>query len=375
MGTITARKSVDGTPRYTAQIRIQRGGKIVHTEAKTFERKQAAQAWLKRRETELAVPGALERGPDPLLSDVIGRYLDTNAKPLSRSKRACLEMIQRHDVGGLKVSELTRQEISAFAGELHKGAVPATVATYLSHLAAVLDVARVMWHHPVNMQAMEDARAALAKLGIVGKSVRRDRRPTIDELDRLMTYFDRARRRRGTADMVAVIAFAIFSTRRQNEICSLTWEDVDEEGSRTLIRDMKNPGGSTGNHVMCELTPEALAIIQARRRLGDESDRPFPWHPDTVGAAFTRAVAFLGIPDLRFHDLRHEGISRLFEMGWNIPNVSRVSGHQSWSSLQRYAHLRQRGDKFDGWVWFSRLTADTPSRQPQSVDPEMRPGE
>jgi len=36
-------------------------------------------------------------------------------------------------------------------------------------------------------------------------------------------------------------------------------------------------------------------------------------------------------------------------MGWNIPQVSTVSGHRSWQSLKRYAHIRQRGDKYAGW--------------------------
>jgi integrase len=54
---------------------------------------------------------------------------------------------------------------------------------------------------------------------------------------------------------------------------------------------------------------------------------------------------------LHFHDLRHEGISRLFEMGRSIPQVAAVSGHRSWQSLQRYSHIRQTGDKYAGWKW------------------------
>lgn len=46
------------------------------------------------------------------------------------------------------------------------------------------------------------------------------------------------------------------------------------------------------------------------------------------------------IKDLRFHDLRHEGISRLFEQGYQIQEVSMVSGHRDWGSLKRYTNLR-----------------------------------
>jgi integrase len=75
----------------------------------------------------------------------------------------------------------------------------------------------------------------------------------------------------------------------------------------------------------------------------------FPYNTDAISAAFTRACKLLGIEDLRFHDLRHDGISRLFEMGWNIPQVAVVSGHRSWQSLKRYTHIRQRGDKYADW--------------------------
>ena len=52
--------------------------------------------------------------------------------------------------------------------------------------------------------------------------------------------------------------------------------------------------------------------------------------------------------------LRHDGISRLFELGWSIPHVAAVSGRRSWSSLKRYTHIRQRGDKYTGTVVIAR---------------------
>ncbi|MNJ56330.1 hypothetical protein D3C77_518690 [compost metagenome] len=61
LATIRARKKVDGTTSYTVQIRINRDDKLVYQENRTFARKQAAQAWSKRRETELSEPGAIER--------------------------------------------------------------------------------------------------------------------------------------------------------------------------------------------------------------------------------------------------------------------------------------------------------------------------
>ena len=47
-----------------------------------------------------------------------------------------------------------------------------------------------------------------------------------------------------------------------------------------------------------------------------------------------------GIVDLRFHDLRHEAISRFFEMGLSVPEVALISGHRDYRMLQRYTHLK-----------------------------------
>lgn len=49
----------------------------------------------------------------------------------------------------------------------------------------------------------------------------------------------------------------------------------------------------------------------------------------------------LAIDNLHFHDLRHEAISRLFELGTlDIMEVSAISGHKSLSMLKRYTHLK-----------------------------------
>jgi hypothetical protein len=72
----------------------------------------------------------------------------------------------------------------------------------------------------------------------------------------------------------------------------------------------KNPGEKLGNDVWCDLPPEALQIIVSTPKSSEEI---FPYSPDAVGVSFTRACEFLGIMNLHFHDLRHDGVSRLFE--------------------------------------------------------------
>jgi integrase len=352
MGTIVGRTRKDGTTAYLAQIILKRKGQIILRESQTFDRKQAAKAWLARRETELA-DGVPDRRMDVVLAEVIDRYVRESEREIGRTKAQVLAKIKEFPVANLRCTEIKSQQLVEFAKSLK--VKPQTRSNYLSHLSAVFRVARPLWGYPLDLQQIQDAMVAMRKLGTIAKGDSRDRRPTLEELDRLLTHFEQIRAHRPrSVPMAKVIAFAIFSTRRQEEITRITWNDYDRDGSRIWVRDMKNPGDKKGNHVLCELTPEAVQIIGSMPRVADEI---FPFTTDAISAGFTRICQRLGIVDLRFHDLRHEGISRLFEMGKTIPQVAAVSGHRSWSSLQRYTHLRGTGDKYRDWRWLAALTS------------------
>jgi integrase len=349
MGSIIERPRADGTIAYLAKIAIMRDSVVVLRESRTFDRRPAANAWIEKREKELAIPGALDRTKldqnDPPLSVAIDRYIAESEKVMGKTKSQVLRTIKAHEIAAEKCSAVDAKCICDFAKSLTTA--PQTRGNYLSHLSSVFTVARPMWKYPLDRQAMDDALIVLRKMGIISKSDERDRRPTLDELDKLMVHFGVVKRRRSSSiPMQKIIAFAIFSTRRQEEISRIIWKDL--ESGRVMVRDMKHPGEKAGNDTWCDLVPEAEAII---RSMPKEARRIFPAASKTISAAFTRACQLLGIEDLHFHDLRHEGVSRLFEMGWSIPRVAAVSGHRSWQSLKRYTHLRMTGDKYENWKW------------------------
>jgi integrase len=192
---------------------------------------------------------------------------------------------------------------------------PQAAGNDLAHLGAVLSIARDAWGYQVDPLAMAGARRVLRKLGYNLKSRERDRRPTLDELGKLMTHYqDMQARRRSVTNMLKVVGFALFSTRRLDEITRIRWADIDDAGQRVLVRDIKNPGQKIGNDVWCYLPDEVWQILQSMPKTGDEI---FPYSPESISNSWAKACRFLGIADLRFHDLRHEGVSRLFEMGWD----------------------------------------------------------
>lgn len=350
MGTITQRTTKSGVV-YTAQIRLKRAGKVVHSESKTFERKAIAQKWMTSREADLQRPGALNAGPDPSLSTVITKYLNESAGPMGKTKRRTLEAVAAAEIGQLKCSAVTSVALVNWANTLQKCG-PATRLTYVAHLSPVFRIAQAAWGYPLAKQQIEDAKVVLKKLGITAKSNERTRRPTMTELDDILEYFRAVEvRQPGGVPMVALIVFSIFSSRRQGETCRILWDDVD--AGRVLVRQMKDPEKKVTNDVYCDLTPEAQQIIEAQTRV---DDRVFPYNAPSVSTIFSRACKLIGIADLTFHDFRHEATSRLFEMGWTIPHVAAVTGHVTWQSLQRYSHVRQTGDKYKGWKWLEFVT-------------------
>ncbi|VWB08667.1 chorismate mutase [Burkholderia lata] len=361
MGAITPRINKDGTTSYKAQVRVRKAGKVLHQETKTFSRRQAAVVWMKKREAELTDPAGLKKAlaEDPPLRDILKRAREETKKPMSTSKTNVLKMMEAHDFSLTVASQIDSAALVKFISGMNVSA--STGGNYFSHLASVLKIARPAWGYPIAELVVEDARIVLRRMGVIARSVHRDRRPTIDEMNRLMDYFSKSVSTRGdTVPMTSICLMSIFSIRRSIEICGITWNDFDEEGARVLVRDLKHPDEKIGNDTWCALTPEAIRVIKAQPKIAGES-RIFPYAQKSASMAFTNAALALGIEDLTLNDLRHEGCSRLAEMGWSIPKMASVSGHRSWQTLKRYTHVRATGDKWNGWEWLDRVAPQAAS--------------
>jgi integrase len=127
------------------------------------------------------------------------------------------------------------------------------------------------------------------------------------------------------------IVFAIETGMRRGEILGLTWDNISLERQLAYLPFTKN-----GSSREVPLSKKAVQVLSNQRSRQD-TPTPFPVNTNAFRLAWERLRKRA---DLRFHDLRHEAISRFFEMGLSIPEVALISGHKDAKMLFRYTHLR-----------------------------------
>ena len=340
---ITKRPKADGTIRYRCTVGIKSGGKHLHRETRTFSKIALAKTWGSRRALELEETGApgSDEAAKMTVGALIARYTaDPNlGGKAGRTKRYVLDMLADCDIARRMLPELSVSDVVEHCRERKAaGAGPVTVSQDVSYLAGVLDSAKPVYGIEYTNNPAREARPTLLHMGLIGKSQRRSRRPVGDELDRLEAGLKARSEHKGAIiPFVDILRFSVLSCMRVGEICRLRWEDIDQEARAVLVRDRKDPRKKEGNHMKVALLGEAWEIAQRQPRNGDLI---FPYNSRSVTAGFQRVRDSLGIKDLRYHDLRREGASRLFEAGFSIEEVAQVTGHRSLNVLwQVYTEL------------------------------------
>jgi integrase len=235
---------------------------------------------------------------------------------------------------------------------------PSSRQRYMAEFAAMLTSTENNKRATVNWTEYKRAYSLLSKAGVIAASTQRDRRPTQEEIDQLRAAFQAMAANIVKAGnqvimpMEDIMDFAITTSMRIGEIIKLKWADLNDPKRFVIVRDRKHPSEKIGNDQKIPLLGAAYEIANRQPKT---SERIFPYSRHGVSHRFTDTCTELGIEDLVIHDLRHEGISRLFERGAQIHQVARVSGHRSWKSLKRYTQistesLHDLDAKLPAWV-------------------------
>ncbi len=134
--------------------------------------------------------------------------------------------------------------------------------------------------------------------------------------------------------LLAIFYLALETAMRQGEILSLAWEYIDLQLGVAHLPMTKN-----GTSRDVPLSSKARQVL--REFEGAQRGPVFTYTSNGFKSAWRVTLEELGIDDLHFHDLRHEAVSRLFELGTlNVMEVAAISGHKSMNMLKRYTHLR-----------------------------------
>ncbi|SFN19804.1 Phage integrase family protein [Izhakiella capsodis] len=248
---------------------------------------------------------------DPSLGGKAGhtkRYVHDNLLDCDIAKIPLTDLLTSH------VIEHCRQRCGAGAG-------PSTVNHDVSYLSSVLASAKPVYGIDYTTNPATDARPLLLQMGLIGKS-KRSRRPVSDELDRLLAGLEsRSEHIAAKIPFVDILNFSILSCMGVGEVCKIRWEDLDEKQKAVLVRDRKDPRKKTGNHMLVPLLGEAWDIVQRQPKT---SALIFPYNSLSVTADFQRVRNSLSIEDLRFHDLRREGASRLLRQVLALKKLLRL---------------------------------------------------
>jgi integrase len=168
-----------------------------------------------------------------------------------------------------------------------------------------------------------------------------DRRERRLEPEEESILFDHLSKFRKSAHWKCLITLALETGARLQEMVLMEWRELSLDGLIWTI-PKEHCKTSVTRHVL--LSSRAREVIEQMRGLRQGSAaRVFEavGKPKSVSIMFTTMMRKTGIKDFRFHDLRHEGISRMVAKGdHSVDIIMHMTGHSDYKSHRRYTHLR-----------------------------------
>lgn len=269
----------------------------------------------------------------------LAKALERYEKEITPSKRGAevekgyIRKINRYKIAKQSIYQITGEDLLTFLNSLTRdGSGPQagkpltgeSKRKYASLISSLYEVARRQWHMSVANPVRD--------IVLPPPSEKRKRRLEEGEETRLIAALKESR----NPAMLPLAMLAIETAARQGELLRLRWEDIklhDDHGT-ALLRKTKN-----GEDRVAPLSARAVALIRDIPR-PEDGGRVFPFTKDALRTSWDYACKRAEITNLRFHDLRHEAVSRLFELGLDRIEAASISGHKTIQVLKDYTHLR-----------------------------------
>lgn len=241
-----------------------------------------------------------------------------------------IEQICRSFLGNMVTRQVTSVDIATYRDQRLEEINPrtkrklsaSTVRLEMSLLSNFFDIGRIEWGI-CDANPVANVRKPKCPPG-------RDRRLTARE-ERLILRYCHGHT---NPDLYSIVVLALETAMRQGEILNLQWEHLNLKSRIAHLPETKN---GTKRDV-----PLSVKARDALIRLGVKTKgKVFGYTAEGLKSTWRFMLKKLGIQDLHFHDLRHEAISRLFELGsLDMMEVAAISGHKSLAMLKRYTHLK-----------------------------------
>lgn len=296
----------------------------IGTVSRSFIKKTQAIKWALEQEEriERGVFGSIEPS-EVTLGELLQRYSEeiTPAKRGAETEQRRLNRLINDTISDYSIEQLTSKTLASFRDRrLLDGQRACEYDLIL--IRHCLKVAMSEWGLMLSVNPVDQIKKPPSP-----KS--RDRRLDDGEYERL----EQASEMTKNQHIWPIVVFAIETGMRRGEILGLTWDNIDLKRRTAFLPLTKN-----GSSREVPLSTKAVCVLQQQRTRTGIS--PFPVNSNAFRLAWDRLRGRAGLNDLRFHDLRHEAISRFFEMKLTIPEVALISGHKDVKMLFRYTHMR-----------------------------------
>jgi len=309
---------------------------------KTFRTKRDASDWARRVEDEMVRAVYIDRAPSALVSfeEALDRYMEEVSVLKSKGthdREQARAAALKERLGEYSLAAISPDLVAKYRDRrLADGKSNDTVRLELALLSHLFRIATREWRLGLTYNPVSQVRKPSPGKG-------RNRRLTPDEERRFLKAVDAHR----NPMFRWVVRIALLTGMRRGEILSLRRGQIDLKRRVVRLEKTKN-----GDSRIVPLSREATKLFR------EALEHPMHRHADTsllfygepgkdgrrrsyaINKSWARAVKRAKLEDFRFHDLRHEAVSRLVEAGLSDQQVSAISGHRSMQMLKRYTHLR-----------------------------------
>ena len=331
----------------TWQVLIRRVGEELISAS--FENEQLAQAFaeetevriLKERNENIDPRASLPRSglwADETLFKAISLYCKSDK--YTKQQSTVLPTVCAH-IGNVTIGKLSGMWIENYVNDMRRRktrrGTTFAYTTLLKHLIMIKIVLR--WRAKKLAEPLPPFTITTSELFPPDWDVMRERRLDDWEEKTLLDHF-------ATLDggpqrfWPLLIRLALETGARQQELLKATWGEFNQKFWTIPAK-----------HTKCRKTRVVPLTIAARDAIAELHKLKSPANPrlfhcwsgaPVVSALFARIIRAIGIQDFRFHDLRHEGISRfvLKQRNFSIYEIMKIVGHSSPEMIDRYANLR-----------------------------------